>query len=356
MHPIDEIETVDAATLSGFDAIIDVRSPGEFREDRLPGSVNLPVLSDDERAAVGFVYKQQSKFRARQIGARYISRNIAAHLESFFDERARDFRPLVYCWRGGMRSYAMARILADVGWRVTLLKGGYKTWRRTVTAGLYDETAPLPLILIDGETGAGKTDILARLAEKNAQTIDLEGAAAHRGSVFGAEESDDQPSQKVFESRLWSDLQGFDKTQPIFAEAESRRIGRCAIPPRLWASMLSAPRIVVHAHRNHRAERLLTSYPAFARDRERLAEALGRLAPFHSAERLTAWRELADAGSMRDLAHSLIEHHYDPLYRRARKRRRDAPLGEISLNALGERDDGAAADHIIAIARLKTRH
>lgn len=222
-------EAVDRASLAKFDAIIDVRSPGEFAEDHVPGAENLPVLDDAERAQVGTIYVQESRFLARRIGAAHVARNIARHLETALADRPASFRPLIYCWRGGQRSNAMATILSQVGWPVSLLVGGYKTYRRVVQARLYDGEAALRFVLLDGHTGSAKTEILGRLAARGAKVLDLEGLAEHRGSLFGALAGRSQPSQKLFESRLIQALDRLDPGLPIIVEAESSKIGRAHV-------------------------------------------------------------------------------------------------------------------------------
>jgi tRNA 2-selenouridine synthase len=221
-----ETEAVDPASLAYFDAIIDVRSPSEFAEDHIPGAENLPVLDDAQRAEVGTIYVQQSRFLARRIGAAHVARNIALHLETTLADRPASFRPLVHCWRGGQRSQAMATILSQVGWPTSVLVGGYRTYRRRVTARLYDDgPTPLKLVLLDGHTGSAKTDVLLRLAQLGVQTLDLEGLAEHRGSLFGGRPGRAQPSQKLFESRLLSALEALDPARPVVVEAESSKIG-----------------------------------------------------------------------------------------------------------------------------------
>src|SRR5690348_16973062 len=138
MSDIEVIRDAGRASLQAFDAIIDVRSPSEFAEDHVPGAMSLPVLDDAERALVGTTYVQESRFKARRMGAALVARNVARHLETALADRPGEFRPLVYCWRGGQRSNAMAVILAQVGWRTALLEGGYRTYRRQVKARLYD--------------------------------------------------------------------------------------------------------------------------------------------------------------------------------------------------------------------------
>ncbi len=196
-----------------YDGVIDVRSPGEFAEDHLPGSVNLPVLSDDERIEVGTLYRREGAFAARRAGAALVSRNIGRHLASHFAERPREYRPLVYCWRGGQRSASLATVLAAVGWRVTVLEGGYRTYRAHVLAELDALPRRFAFRLLAGLTGTGKTRLLHRLAARGAQTLDLEGQAGHRGSVLGRLGA--QPSQKAFESRLLAALGGLDPRFPV---------------------------------------------------------------------------------------------------------------------------------------------
>lgn len=331
MSAIETIDNTEPDTLAAFDAIIDVRSPGEFAEDHIPGAINLPVLSNDERAEVGTIYKQQSTFGARRIGAGYVSRNIARHLDTYFANKAPSSRFLVYCWRGGMRSRSMATVMSDIGWRTTLLNGGYKTWRRSVVQTLRDEETPLNAVLIDGQTGAAKSDILRRCAALGVQTLDLEDLAAHRGSVFGGYSETPQPSQKYFESKIAASLATLDTDRPVLIEAESNRVGRCEIPKRLWQSMLSAPVISIEAEPGLRAEYLLSAYRDITQDATAIAEAIDRLAPFHSKETIAAWRDMAQSGELAPLAASLMRDHYDPLYSRSRKRRERAPLASIAL-------------------------
>jgi len=185
MSRILSLQTADSASLARYGTIIDVRSPGEFALDHVPGAINLPVLTDAERAEVGTIYVQESRLKANRIGAAYVARNIAGYLVGELADMPQTFAPLVYCWRGGSRSESMATILSRVGWRTSLLVGGYRTYRRHVQARLYDETWPLNLVLLDGDTGTGKTEILGRLAARGLQTLDLEGLAGHRGSLFG---------------------------------------------------------------------------------------------------------------------------------------------------------------------------
>jgi tRNA 2-selenouridine synthase len=328
---------------NAFDAIVDVRSPAEFALDHIPGAINLPVLDDAQRAAVGTEYVQGSKFLARRTGAAMVARNIAAHLEGALADRGGGFKPLVYCWRGGQRSGAMVTVMDQIGWPATVLEGGYQTWRRQVTAGLYETPLPHRLTLLDGPTGAGKTALLTELAARGLQTLDLEALAAHRGSLFGAMPGG-QPSQKAFESRLHDALSRLDPARLVVVEAESSRIGARVVPPALWTAMAAAPVIRIDSPVAVRAARTARDYAAFAADAAALDQALTRLPRHHSKETVSGWRALAAAGEARALAEALIVAHYDPAYRRAGGGR--AVAAAVSIDALDEPALAAAADAV----------
>lgn len=347
---IEAATDLSPESLALYSAIIDVRTPAEFAEDRLPGAINLPVLSTAERAEVGTIYVQESRFRARRMGAAYVARNVAHHLETSLATRDAKFRPLLYCWRGGMRSNSMATILSQIGWRVGVLDGGYRSWRRAAVAELSNSATPLRVILLDGETGAAKTDILRRLIARGVQAIDLEGLAAHKGSVFGAEPDSEQPPQKLFESALFDALRKLDQSRPIILEAESSRIGRLNLPARLWSAMRAAPRIHIAAPAPMRAAYLCRAYRDFIAAPGAISSALDRLRPFHAKEKIADWKLMSDAGAHERLALSLMLDHYDPLYERAR-RKGGAALGEIVMDNLDADGLEKAADRIEAIAK-----
>lgn len=348
MAGVEILDRADAASLAAFDAVIDVRSPSEFAQDHAPGAINLPVLTDAERAEVGTIYVQEDRFKARLVGAGYVAKNVAHHLQTALADRPGGFRPLIYCWRGGMRSNAMATILAQVGWRTAVLEGGYMTWRRHVTARLYDGTLPFRVVLIDGYTGTGKTEVLLRLAARGVQTIDLEGLAAHRGSLFGGLAGRPQPAQKMFESQLLGLLDGLAPARPVVVEAESSKVGQRMVPPALWKRMVEAPRIELTAAPQARARYLVRAYHDIVEDRAALDEALRRLPTPPGRKRLEAWSALADAGQFEELALALMELHYDPAYRRSSRADARPSLGTVDVGGLAAADLDAAADEIAA--------
>ena len=347
MKPLQVLKSADPASLAAFDQIIDVRSPGEFAQDHLPGAVNLPVLDDAQRAEVGTIYVQESRLRANRIGAAHVARNIAHHLETAFAGRPEDFKPLVYCWRGGQRSNAMATILQRVGWQTAVLDGGYRTYRRWVQARLYDTPCDLDLILLDGDTGSAKTAILGALAQRGVQVVDLEGLACHRGSLFGALSGQAQPDQKGFESQLVAAFDALDPTRPVLVEAESSKIGNRVLPPMLWAAMRKAPRIEVTAPLAERARYLVETYGDITARREALLAILERLPIHPSLRRLAAWREMVDQGAFTDLAQALMAAHYDLAYARERRKFDQPLLASIALDRLDPATLDMAASRIL---------
>lgn len=305
------------AQLDRFDTVVDARSPAEFAIDHLPGAINAPVLDDAERALVGTVYVQQSAFLARRMGAAIVSRNIGALLEHTFADRPPHWRPLVYCWRGGNRSSALATVLGRVGWRTSILEGGYREFRRLVRAALEHQPPALRWHVLAGRTGTGKSELLRQLAARGEQVLDLEEIARHRGSVLGVLPDAPQPTQKAFETGIWDALRRFDPGRPVFVESESRRVGTCHIPDTLIESMRNAHCIRVDASLDVRAALLLREYRHFTTDTALLFERLDRLVVLHGRERIDGWKSLASTGRWQEFVESLLSLHYDPAYARS---------------------------------------
>jgi tRNA 2-selenouridine synthase len=347
---IESVSDVGPASLRRFDDVIDVRSPAEFEADRLPRAVNLPVLSNAERAEIGETYIQRSKFLARRAGAAIIARNVARHLETALADKPPKWRPLIYCWRGGQRSQAMATILGQIGWRVATLEGGYKTWRRAVVARLHGPGAPLPVILLDGRTGTAKTEILRRYAARGGAALDLEALAGHRGSVFGGFDDAPQPAQTLFESRLHEKLAEIGARAPIIVEAESAKIGRIALPRRLWESMRAARHVVISADDEARTDYLVRTYADAIAAPDAVEKAITRLKPFHAKADFEKWLALAQDGAFRALVRELSARHYDPLYDRAARRRAHPPIDVIRISDFSDAALDLAAERLEKIA------
>lgn len=305
------------AQLSGFDEVIDVRSEAEFAEDHVPGAINCPVLDNAERARVGTIYKQRSPFEARKIGAALAGANIARHMESRFLERPREWRPLVYCWRGGERSGAFAHVLSRVGWEVGRLEGGYRNYRRAVIVDLERLPRLLELRVICGLTGTGKSRLLRSLSGAGAQVLDLEALAAHRGSVLGNLPDEPQPSQKMFESRIWKALTTFEPARPVYVEAESKRIGTLGLPAALTERMWASECVVLESAVATRVDLLKAEYAHFFAHVDDLNAKLECLAPMHGHAVIDRWKSLALNAGWDELIAELLARHYDPAYTRA---------------------------------------
>ncbi|MFS2002334.1 tRNA 2-selenouridine(34) synthase MnmH [Duganella sp. CT11-25] len=302
--------------LDSFDAIIDARSPSEYAIDHLPGAINAPVLDDEQRIRVGTMYKQIGSFEAKKVGAALVARNIANHIEQLWLDKPREWRPLVYCWRGGNRSGSMAHILAKVGWPVVQLDGGYKAFRAHVNAEL--EQAPtLNFRVICGTTGSGKSRLLEMLHAQGAQVLDLEQLAAHRGSVLGDLPSQPQPSQKAFESSIWNRLRRFDPARPVFVESESKKVGNLRVPAALMDTMRASDCISLTLSRANRVRLLMEDYEHFLASPASLNEQLQHLTTLHGREKIARWHAMSNAGQMAPLVEELLADHYDPAYLRS---------------------------------------
>ncbi len=308
------------AQLAEFDEIIDARSPAEYQDDHLPDAISCPVLDNAQRAQVGTLYKQASPFAARKIGGVWVAQNVAHHIEQLFLDKPRDWRPLVYCWRGGQRSGAFTHILRQIGWDAQRLEGGYKLWRRQVLADLAVWPQSFNFQVVSGATGSGKSRLLAALAAAGAQVLQLEELAAHKGSVLGVLPQTRQPSQRSFESRLHRALASFSRERPVYVEAESRRIGSVQLPNELLTAIRAAPSLRLEVPLGARVDFLLKDYDYFLADPTWLIKRLEQLLGLQSRETVTRWEGLAAAGQFRALVQELLEGHYDPLYQRSQNK------------------------------------
>ncbi len=303
-----------------FDAIIDVRSPAEYAEDHIPGAISAPVLDDAERAQVGTLYKQVSAFEAKKLGAALLAKNASHHIQEIFKNKPKTWHPLVYCWRGGKRSGAMAHILREIGWNADTLEGGYKAYRRWVVQQL--ETLPerFDFCVIHGPTGSGKSRLLNALRRAEAQVLDLENLAAHRGSVLGSLPDRPQPSQKMFESLLLNEVSILDASRPVFVEGESKKIGELQVPEALMSRMRASPCILLETTLETRVDLLLDEYRHFLGDTKALDTQLDCLVALHGREKIAQWKSLAARGEWREFVSRLLVEHYDPAYRRSSMR------------------------------------
>ena len=300
--------------LDQFDQVIDVRSPAEFALDHIPGAVNYPVLNNEERVEIGTLYKQESPFAAKKLGAALVSRNIATHLENHFLEFPREWRPLIYCWRGGERSGAFTHILNRIGWKAMQLEGGYQGFRRIVIDCLEQSAQQFSFQVICGMTGSGKTRILQELKVLGAQVLDLEALAIHRGSVLGNEPNIEQPSQKAFETALWNALRMLDPKRPVLVESESKKVGGLHIPDELMEKIRKGVCIELRSSPATRVSWLMREYHHFLTDTNYFKQKLALLTAHYGKVQIAKWNDAIDAGDFPNLVEELLVKHYDPSY------------------------------------------
>jgi len=346
------LSTISVAELlapdTACDTLIDVRSPAEFADDHLPGAVNWPVLDDAERAQVGTIYTQVSTFEARKVGAALVSRRIAQALEHHVASMPREWRPVVYCWRGGQRSGSLGLVLGQIGFRTRQLSGGYKAFRAQVREDLTTLPGRFQWRVLAGRTGSGKTRLLGALAAAGGQTLDLEALAAHRGSVLGGLPAQAQPSQKHFETLLWQHLRALDPALPVFVESESRRIGVRQLPDAMLAALQRPARtILVELPLAERSRLLLAEYAFFTDEVEQLCERLQALVELRGKVMVARWQSLARARDWTTLLPELMQRHYDPLYDKAMQRQRDPPPTALPLRDADPQALADAAQHLL---------
>ncbi|MBV9892412.1 MAG: tRNA 2-selenouridine(34) synthase MnmH, partial [Rhizobacter sp.] len=335
-----------------FDTIVDARSPAEYAEDRLPGAVNWPSLDDDERAIVGTEYKQVSPFAARKRGAALVARNVAAHVERHVADRPPDWTPLVYCWRGGKRSGALATVLDQIGFRVHVLDGGYRAFRRAVVAELEQLPTRLAWRVVCGPTGAGKSRLLAEIARRGGQLLDLEAIANHRGSVLGLVPGSAQPTQKAFDTSLWHALRALDPARPVFVESESKKIGELHLPASLVERMRASPCLWLELPVEARVALLLEEYDFFVADVDAFCARLDALRTLRGNALVDDWQEAARGGRVAEVVRALLDVHYDPIYLASLGRNfaaMAAPLATLRWNG-DSASLAAAAEQAIAAA------
>jgi tRNA 2-selenouridine synthase len=312
VHLISALEAM--ARYDQFDAVIDARSEGEHAEDHLPGALNWPSLNNEERIQVGTLYKQVSPFEAQKIGASLVAANISRHIQTHVLDKARNWQPLIYCWRGGKRSNSLALILGQIGFKVHLIEGGYKAFRKAVIEDTPERVRPLQFHVLCGPTGSGKTRLLQALAAQGAQVLDLEALASHRASVLGVIPGRPQPTQKAFETLLWDALRRLDPRRPVFVEAESKKVGNVTIPDSLIQAMRASPCVRLELSLQGRVQLLMEDYEYFVKDAAFFCERLDRLTDLKGHAVVDDWKARVHAGQIAEVVAELLEKHYDPGY------------------------------------------
>jgi tRNA 2-selenouridine synthase len=300
--------------LHEFDTIIDARSESEYAHDHLPQAVNWPTLSDEERKLIGTLYVQVNQFEAKKRGAAIAARNIASHIERDVLNKPRDWKPLAYCWRGGKRSGALSLILDQIGFRVSLVEGGYKAFRAAMLIAIDRLVSQFHFQVVCGTTGSGKTRLLQALAAQGAQVVDLEALANHRSSVLGSIPGVPQPTQKRFDTLLWDALRSLDPAQPVYIESESKKVGNVSIPTSLVNAMRQSPCMNIVLPDAARVALLMEDYDFFVQNTAQFCNRLRALTEIRGKAVVDRWIASVLADDIASVVQELLSKHYDPVY------------------------------------------
>lgn len=315
--------------------IVDVRSPGEFADGHIPGAINIPIFDDDERAIVGTLYKSKGRVPAIEKGLEIVGPKMAGFVHKVL-EIVTSGQLLIYCWRGGMRSESMAWLFERVDIKCFLLQGGYKSYRNY----LLERAGEIPyLIVIEGYTGSGKTEMLHHLRALGEQVIDLEGHANHKGSVFGGIGQQQQPTTQQFQNDLLDEIIDFDLTKRVWIEGESQSVGRVFLPDPLWFRMNETQSIEIQVPRIDRINRLVKEYGTLPEGQ--MENAITSIAKRLGEVRMREILELYQEKNLSCVADKLLE-YYDQTYQYSRNKYKKK-LTEVVLPA----DDAVTNAEII---------
>ncbi len=319
--PLTKISAADAlAQLGSFHTIVDARSEAEYALDRLPGAVNWPTLSDQQREEVGTNYVQISAFDARKRGAVMAARNIAQHIEKHCTDKPKNWKPLIYCWRGGQRSGSLSLVLSQIGFDVHIIDGGYKAFRAEMVTDIARLATLFNYRVICGPTGSGKTRLLTSLAAVGTQVLDLEALAEHRSSVLGLIPGQPQPSQKQFDTRIWNALRQLDPTMVVWAESESKKVGNVSVPDALMTALRASACARLELPIEERVKLLMEDYDFFVKDPAFFCARLDVLKDLRGAAVIEDWKARVHAGKVEGVVRELLELHYDPGYATSTRR------------------------------------
>ncbi|MGG4047651.1 MULTISPECIES: tRNA 2-selenouridine(34) synthase MnmH [Paenibacillus] len=304
-----QIEKLNELRAKNEITVIDVRSPSEYAESTIPGSINIPFFNDEERAEIGTLYKQVSTQAAKERGLEIVSAKLPSFVKQFAEIQG---NKAVFCWRGGMRSRTTATVLSLMGIHVHRLEGGYRTYRKWVVDTLQSMDFAPDVYVIHGNTGTGKTLILRELQEKGYPVVDLEGMAGHRGSIFG-EIGLKSSNQKTFDALLVESLIRYQDSPYILLEAESKRIGKVVLPEFLVQKKELGRHIVLEAPVELRVKHILDDY----RPWEYPAESLLAFSKIKSRIHTPIAQEIEfsmQQGNYGAAVRLLLEYYYDPRY------------------------------------------
>ncbi len=304
--------------------ILDIRSPAEFTRGHIPSAISFPLFSNRERAEVGILYKKEGRNVAFKKGLEIVGPKMKK-----FVERAEEFDTehlRIYCWRGGMRSKSMGWLLEQAGYNVTILQGGYKTYRRAQQK--YFGQA-LPLVVISGYTGSKKTQLLYRIKENGGQMVDLEGLANHQGSSFGNQKTTGQPTTEHFQNLVFEAFRSCDLQRMIFIEDECFRIGKVNLPEPLHAQKERSPHIVIKVPKAERIEFLVQDYGQLSP--EKLIAAIEGITRKLGGKEAKRAIEFIKSDTLHQAA-DIVLSYYDKQYNQALQRKKDLVIDALEVS------------------------
>lgn len=289
--------------------VVDVRTPKEFDEGHIPGAINIPIFTNEERVVIGTLYKNSGKEAAVMRGLKFVGPKMydfVAQAKKHIQGKNKNI--LIHCWRGGMRSGSMAWLFEMAGMSPLVLEGGYKAYRSYIRE---DFASPKKLIILGGYTGSGKTELLHCLRDKNEQILDLEGIAHHKGSVYGGLGQEAQPTNEQFENNLWLEWNKFDTNKVVWVEDESRSVGSVGINAPLYNQMFNSQVIFVRIPVEVRIKRLVSEYACFSK--EDLLELSTRIVKKLGGNNLKELTEALDKSDF-DTVTAITLRYYDKAY------------------------------------------
>lgn len=291
--------------------IIDVRSPGEYNEATIPGAVNIPIFNDEDRCIIGTVYTQESVEKAKKLGMEAAAKKLPEIYEKISELEKQYGTVVLFCARGGMRSSSLVSLFMPLGINAYKLSGGYKKYRAYINQELPKVVATVKFIVIHGNTGVGKTNILKGLEDIGMDVIDLEKYANHRGSLLGSVGLGEQNSQKLFESLIYEKLKN-RRTNTVYIEGESKRIGKVIIPEFLHGAMEKGDHIKLEADIEYRVKNIMEEY--VGKNNEEIIDALNLLRKHISLVKIDEYIEKINNMHFEEVIRELMIKYYDPMY------------------------------------------
>ncbi|MDY0235185.1 MAG: tRNA 2-selenouridine(34) synthase MnmH [Gudongella sp.] len=316
MYPNISYEELKEKMKPGEYIVIDVRTPNEFKNETIPGAINIPIFSNEERAQIGIEYVNNSTDEAKLIGIEAISKNLPDIFKQILELKSIYPYLIFFCSRGGFRSSSIVALLDSLKLSALKLQGGYKAYRAYINSNLEKISKDVALIVLYGNTGTGKTQILKALKEKGAETLDLEACANHRGSTLGSVGLGNPNSQKMFESLLFDAISN-RKSDLIFTEGESKRIGKSVIPEYLFEKIINGKHIEVTAPMENRVKNIRLDY-LYESDKD-LIEALNHLRKRLGNSTIDEYINSVKSGHYNPVIENLMLNYYDPMYEHNKK-------------------------------------